>query len=155
MLLPDANERTDHESEVMVLIVEDDPDIAELLCFALENEQFITRVARTGEEGLHASLDEKRPPSVILLDLLLPGMNGLELCRRLRSESLTQNIPIVILTAKAFAIDKDKSLSAGADDYITKPFRLRDVILRIRALVDQNRARIASPKNCLKLPSTE
>jgi DNA-binding response OmpR family regulator len=119
----------------MVLIIEDDPDIAELLRYGLENEQFTTRVALTGEEGLKASLDETRQPTVILLDLLLPGMNGFEICRRLRGESLTRMTPIIILTAKAFEIDMAKSLSLGANDYITKPFSLREVICRIRALL--------------------
>ena len=118
----------------MVLIVEDDPDIAELLRYGLEHEQFITRIARTGEEGLKASLCEQQP-QLILLDLLLPGMNGFELCRRLRTESRTRTTPIVILTAKAFEIDRETSLSLGANDYITKPFSMRDVISRIRALV--------------------
>jgi DNA-binding response OmpR family regulator len=119
----------------MVLIIEDDPDIAELLRYGLENEQFTTRVALTGEEGLKASLDEKRQPNVILLDLLLPGMNGFEICCRLRRESLTRTTPIIILTATAFESDMEKSLSLGANDYITKPFSLREVVCRIRALL--------------------
>ena len=118
----------------MVLIVEDNPDIAELLRYGLEHEQFTTRIARTGEEGLKASLDEQQP-ALILLDLLLPGMSGFELCRRLRSEARTRTTPILILTAKTFEIDRETSLSLGANDYITKPFSVRDVISRIRALV--------------------
>ena len=84
-----------------VLIIEDDPDIAEVLRYGFANSDFETRVALNGEEGLSASLDKTNPPSIILLDLLLPGMSGLELCRRLRKEALTQTVPIVIISAKA------------------------------------------------------
>jgi DNA-binding response OmpR family regulator len=140
----------------MVLIIEDDPDIAELLRYGFEHEHFETRVALTGEEGLRASLDEKGRPSVILLDLLLPGMNGFEICRRLRRESLTRNTPIVILTAKTLEIDMAKSLSLGANDYITKPFSLRDVISRIRALLqDKNQTGMTSPSPELRLKKLE
>ena len=134
----DSNEQIDQEDQNnVVLIVEDDPDIAELLRYGLENQNFEPLVARTGEEGLRASLDEKRQPAVILLDLLLPGMNGFEVCRRLRSESLTRDTPILILTAKAFETDIAEILSLGADAYITKPFSLRDVISRIRVLLQE------------------
>lgn len=144
-LLLDTHEHIGHDNDVeMVLIVEDDPDIAELLRYGFEQEHFETRVALTGEEGLRASLDVRRRPSVILLDLLLPGMNGFELCRRLRSESLTRDTPIVILTAKALEIDMARSLSVGANDFITKPFSLRDVVARIRVLLQQSRAGMTS-----------
>jgi DNA-binding response OmpR family regulator len=144
-LLLDTNERVGQGNDAeMVLIVEDDPDIAELLRYGFEHEQFETRVALTGEEGLRASLDVRRRPSVILLDLLLPGMNGFELCRRLRSEPLTRDTPIVILTAKALEIDMARSLSVGANDFITKPFSVRDVVARIRVLLQQSRAGMTS-----------
>jgi DNA-binding response OmpR family regulator len=118
-----------------VLIIEDDPDIAEVLRYGLENENFKTRVALTGEDGLSASLDKNNPPSIILLDLLLPGMTGTELCRRLRSEPLTRSTPIVIVTAKAFETDIVTCLNLGANDYIIKPFSLREVIARVNSLL--------------------
>jgi len=121
-----------------VLIIEDDPDIAEVLVYSLERATFNTRVATTGEEGLKASLDRVNPPSIILLDLLLPGMKGTELCRRLRVEPSTSSTPIVVITAKAFEVDLNASLALGANDYIVKPFSVRDVVARVQSLVNQN-----------------
>jgi len=118
-----------------VLIIEDDPDIAEALRYSLERERFETRIALTGEEGLRASLDKSDPPSIILLDLLLPGMKGTEICRRLRQEQMTSDTPILVITAKALETDLTKTLAAGANDYIVKPFSIRDVIKRVRALL--------------------
>ena len=111
-----------------VLIIEDDPDIADVLRYSLENKKFETRLAVSGEEGLSASLDKDNPPAVILLDLLLPGMNGLEICRRLRKEALTRHTPIVMVTARASRLDYDVALAAGVDAYITKPFSVRKVV---------------------------
>ena len=118
----------------LVLIIEDDPDIAEVLRYSLEKERFRTRVALTGEDGLKASFDLTNPPSVILLDLLLPGMRGTEICRRLRSEPPTLRTPIVIITAKAFENDRLTSLELGANDFIVKPFSIREVVTRVRSL---------------------
>ena len=114
-----------------ILIIEDDRDIAEVLRYSLEKEAFSTRVAFDGEEGLKASLDQTDPPSVILLDIFLPGMKGTEICRRLRTEPRTQDIPIIIVSAKP--IDSFTRL-LGADYYIPKPFSLREVIDRVREL---------------------
>lgn len=114
-----------------ILIIEDDLDIAEVLRYSLEKEAFSTRVAFDGEEGLKASLDQTNPPSVILLDIFLPGMKGTEICRRLRTEPRTQDIPIIIVSAKP--IDSFTRL-LGADYYIPKPFSVREVIDRVREL---------------------
>jgi two-component system phosphate regulon response regulator PhoB len=119
----------------LVLIIEDDPDIAEVLQYSLEKEMFKTRVALTGEEGLTASLDTAAPPSIILLDLLLPGMKGTELCRRLRLEQATCNTPIVVISAKALESDLNTTLQMGANAYIVKPFSVREVISRVRSYV--------------------
>src|SRR5262245_29514367 len=121
-----------------ILIIEDDPDIAEVLRYSFEVEKFSTQIASTGEEGLRASLDRSNPPSVILLDLLLPGMSGAEICRRLRQEQLTQLIPILVITAKAFELDGTKTLELGANDYIVKPFSVREVVTRVRSLLSQS-----------------
>jgi DNA-binding response OmpR family regulator len=118
-----------------VLIIEDDPDIAEILRYILENENLETRIARTGEEGLSACLDKHNPPSLILLDLLLPGMSGIEICRRLRGESLTRSTPVVIVTAKASDTDLAMTLKLGVDDYITKPFSVEAVVARVKSLI--------------------
>ncbi|MFV0388563.1 MAG: response regulator [Pyrinomonadaceae bacterium] len=119
----------------LILIVEDESDIAESLRYNLERERFRTSIAESGERALKLALDDGDTPSLILLDLMLPGMNGIELCRRLRKESLTSDIPIIMLTAKASEPDKILGLDRGADDYITKPFSIREVIARIRAVL--------------------
>lgn len=118
-----------------VLIIEDDPDIAEVLRYGLENENFKTRVALSGEDGLVACLDKDNPPAIILLDVLLPGMNGFELCRRLRNEAITRSTPIVLVTAKASEKDIEISRELGVDGYIVKPFSIREVIFRVRSLL--------------------
>ncbi len=118
-----------------ILIIEDDADIAEGLHYNLKREGFRAVIAESGEKGLRLALDEKNTPSLILLDLMLPGMSGMELCRRLRRESLTENTPIVMLTAKAAEGDKIMGLDTGADDYIVKPFSIKEVIARVRAVL--------------------
>jgi DNA-binding response OmpR family regulator len=118
-----------------VLVIEDDQDIAESLRYSLEMENFEARVALTGEEGLIAALDQNHSPNVILLDLLLPGINGVEICRRLRREQHTLLTPIIMLTARTSPEDIARGLDAGADDYMTKPFSVREVLTRIDALI--------------------
>jgi DNA-binding response OmpR family regulator len=118
-----------------VLIVEDDPDIAEGLRYNLEREGMSVRVAETGERGLAAALDKKNPPSLVLLDLMLPGMSGTELCRRLRREPATRRTPIIMLTARASEADRVAGLDLGADDYISKPFSVRELMARVRAVL--------------------
>ncbi|HWP54264.1 MAG TPA: response regulator [Pyrinomonadaceae bacterium] len=118
-----------------ILIIEDDPDIAEVLRYCLEAHKFETRVALTGNEGLSASLDKDQPPLLILLDLLLPEMNGLEICRRVRRDPATARIPIIMVTAKASESDFVSARAAGVDDYITKPFSVQKVIERIGVLL--------------------
>ena len=118
-----------------ILIIEDDADIAESLHYNLKREGFRPVIAESGEKGLRLSLDEKATPSLIILDLMLPGMSGMELCRRLRRESLTESTPIIMLTAKAAEGDKILGLETGADDYIVKPFSIKEVIARVRAVL--------------------
>ena len=118
-----------------ILIIEDDPDIADVLRYSFEREKFETRVAGDGTEGLSVSLDRDNPPALILLDLLLPGMNGIEICRRLRHEPSTATIPIVMITAKVSQLDRARAIAAGVNDYITKPFSLPNLIDRVAALL--------------------
>ena len=108
-----------------VLIIEDDQDICESLKYNLEREGLSTATAATGEAGLAAALNEREPPALIILDLMLPGMSGTELCRRLRREPATRRTPIIMLTAKASESDRVTGLDLGADDYMTKPFSVR------------------------------
>lgn len=117
------------------LIIEDDPDIAEALRYNLTTEGFSTRVAATGEDGLSLALDSQSPPNLIILDLMLPGMNGMDLCRRLRREDPTRRTPIIMLTAKASEADRVAGLDVGADDYVAKPFSVRELLARVRAVL--------------------
>lgn len=118
-----------------ILIVEDDADIAEGLQYNLKREGFRPVIAESGERGLRLALDENNKPSLVLLDLMLPGMSGLELCRRLRRETATEKTPIIMLTAKAAEGDKILGLDTGADDYIVKPFSIKEVMARVRAVL--------------------
>jgi DNA-binding response OmpR family regulator len=117
------------------LIIEDDADIAESVRYNLESEGFAAVVAATGEQGLALALDKGNPPVLIILDLMLPGMNGMELCRRLRRETQTRRIPIIMLTAKTSEADRIAGLDLGADDYIAKPFSVRELMARVRAVL--------------------
>jgi DNA-binding response OmpR family regulator len=124
---------TDDTRARNVVIVEDDEDIADSIRYNLEREGFRVRVAATGEDALNVILD--RPPNLILLDLNLPHMSGFEMCRRLRGESATARVPILILTARTDESDKVLGLNIGADDYITKPFSMRELVARVNALL--------------------
>ena len=116
-----------------ILIIEDDPDIAESLRYNLDRAGLRTVIAESGEKGLRLALNQA--PSLILLDLMLPGMSGTELCRRFRREPSTEKTPIIILTAKASESDKISGLELGADDYITKPFSVKELLARVRAVL--------------------
>lgn len=118
-----------------ILIIEDDPDIAESLSYNLKREGLVVNVAQSGEQGFRMATDLNRMPSLIVLDLMLPGMNGSEVCERLRRKPETEKIPIIILTAKASEADKIAGLDLGADDYMTKPFSIKELIARIRAVL--------------------
>jgi len=118
-----------------ILIIEDDPDIAESLHYNLKREGFRPVIAESGEKGLRLALDEKTAPLLIILDLMLPGMSGMELCRRLRRETATAATPVIMLTAKAAESDRIAGLDIGADDYIVKPFSVKEVIARVRAVL--------------------
>jgi two-component system phosphate regulon response regulator PhoB len=122
-----------------ILIIEDDPDIAEVLRYSLEAQRFETRVAFTGRQGLLASLDKERRPLLILVDQLLPEMNGLDICRRVRREPSTADIPIIMVTAKASEADFATARAAGADAYVTKPFSVLEVMERINGLLTSSR----------------
>lgn len=128
-----------------ILIVEDDADIAEGLHYNLKREGYRPTIAESAEKGLRIALDEKTTPSLILLDLMLPGMSGMELCRRLRREPTTESIPVIMLTAKAAEAEKIAGLEIGADDYIVKPFSVKEVVARVRAVLRRSEKE-ASPK---------
>ncbi len=116
-----------------ILIIEDEAAIAEVLEYNLLQEGFKPSVEERGDEGLRAVREQK--PDLILLDLMLPGIDGLDVLRALRREPETASIPIVVLTAKSEEIDRIVGLELGADDYIQKPFSPREVVLRVKAIL--------------------
>jgi phosphate regulon transcriptional regulator PhoB len=121
-----------------VLIVEDEPDIRDLLVFHLEREGYQVTKCRSGEEAVRLS-QAAPPPDLVLLDVMLPEMDGLEVCRRLRRDPRTQAIPIVMLTARGDEVDRVLGLELGADDYVVKPFSPRELVARIRAVLRRAR----------------
>ncbi|MBI4828508.1 MAG: response regulator [Nitrospinae bacterium] len=116
---------------IRILTVDDEEDIQELLRYTLEREGYEVTGALTGEEALEGA--RANPPGLVLLDLMLPGVNGLEVCRRLRAGSATRRIPIIMLTAKGEEEDIVRGLELGADDYVVKPFSHKVVLARIAA----------------------
>ena len=121
-----------------VLVVEDEPDIRELLAFHLEREGFLVTRASTGGEGLRQA--RATPPDLVILDLMLPEMDGLEVCRRLRADAGTAALPVIMLTAKGDEVDRVVGLEIGADDYIVKPFSPKELLARVRAVLRRSRA---------------
>ena len=119
-----------------VLVVDDDVDIARFIEVNLRLEGFDVLVAHDGEEALE--LIAKRMPDLALLDVMMPKLNGVELCRRLRSEPLTASLPVIMLTAKNLSVDKVVGLTAGADDYIIKPFDTLELVARVRSTLRRN-----------------
>jgi len=111
-----------------ILLVEDEPSLVETVRYALEREGFDVLVARDGQEALDRFAAE--PPDLVILDLMLPAVSGLDVCRRIRESS---TVPIVIVTAKDAEADKVAGLELGADDYVTKPFSVRELVSRVRA----------------------
>ncbi len=116
-----------------ILVVEDEEDILELVRYNLAKEGYRVTVAVSGEEALKKATDEK--PDLIILDLMLPGVDGLEVCRRIKGDPRTQQIPIIMLTAKGEESDIVVGLEMGADDYITKPFSPKVLIARLRSVL--------------------
>jgi len=125
-----------------VLVVEDEPDIRSLIVHHLEREGFRCRTAASGGEAL-ARL-RSAPPDLVVLDLMLPGMDGLEVCRRVRADPATAALPIIMLTAKADEVDRVVGLELGADDYLTKPFSTKELVARVRAVLRRARPGEAS-----------
>jgi phosphate regulon transcriptional regulator PhoB len=121
------------EPKRKVLIVEDEKDIRDLVRYNLETEGFIVVEASDGELGLALAARER--PALVILDLMLPGLPGLEVCRLLRAREETLRVPILILTARAAEVDKVLGLEMGADDYVTKPFSPRELVARVKAVL--------------------
>lgn len=127
-----------------VLVVEDEDALAELLQYNLKKEGFRVTVAADGEEAM--ILVDERQPDLILLDWMLPKVSGIEVCRRLRGRQETRNIPIIMLTARGEEADRIRGLDTGADDYIIKPFLMKELFARVRAILRRIRPGLADDK---------
>ncbi len=130
------------ESRRRIVVIEDDRDIAEAISYSLERAGFSVRIARTGEEGIDAV---RKGADLVLLDLNLPGMDGLEVCRLLRRQPGSTHTPIVIVSARGEEVDRVLGLEMGADDYLVKPFSMKELIARCRVGLRRLDARIEGP----------
>ncbi|MFN7952967.1 MAG: response regulator transcription factor [bacterium] len=124
-----------------ILIVDDEPDLVRTLEYTLEREGFETKSARNGKAALEL-LARDPAPDLVLLDLMLPDMAGTEICRKIRQDARTRRVPVIMLTAKTDEIDRVVGFEVGADDYVAKPFSVRELMLRVRAVL-----RRASPND--------
>jgi two-component system phosphate regulon response regulator PhoB len=122
---------------VRVLVVEDEPDVAEVLSYNLRSAGFEAIIAATGREAI--SLSEANHPEIILLDLMLPDISGMQVCRMLKSNPSTKEIPVVIVSARSDEIDRVVGFEVGADDYVVKPYSTRELLLRIRRSLERHR----------------
>jgi two-component system phosphate regulon response regulator PhoB len=116
-----------------ILIIEDEPDIIEILKYNLEREKYVVLTAASGEDGLAAARDAL--PDLVLLDIMLPGMDGLQVCRKLREDPSTRDLLVIMLTAKGTEADIVVGLTLGADDYIVKPFSTGELLARVKAVL--------------------
>ena len=130
-----------------ILIVDDEPDVVELVAFNLQKAGFKTLTARDGNAALQKTRDEL--PALVVLDLMLPGLDGTDVCRQLKADPKTAGIPILMLTAKAEAVDRIVGLELGAEDYLTKPFSPRELTLRIKTILRRGVGQTA-PSEILK-----
>src|SRR5215510_6190820 len=121
-----------------VLIVDDDPDIIRLVSYNLMQAGFEVVTAETGRQALEIA--DRRPPDLIILDLMLPDVDGMEVCRSLRAHGLSTQVPIVMLTARGDEIDRVIGFELGADDYVMKPFSPRGLVLRVKSILRRSRS---------------
>lgn len=127
-----------------ILIVEDEADIRELLAFNLQREGYAALETGNGRDGLDMARAQR--PDLILLDVMLPGMDGFSVCRELERDPVTARIPVIMLTARGEEVDRIVGLELGADDYVIKPFSVRELILRIRAILRRQTAASSAPR---------
>jgi two-component system phosphate regulon response regulator PhoB len=135
MTVPASGER--------ILIVEDEPDILALVTFHLAKAGYRVSTAANGTDGLRAAREDR--PALVVLDLMLPGLSGFEIIERLRADEATRHVAVLMLTARREEVDRIHGLSAGADDYLTKPFSPQELVLRVAAILRRTTAAAASP----------
>ena len=126
-----------------ILVVDDEENIAELISYNLTSNGYKVIIANNGNDAVKLAVEEK--PNLILLDLMIPGKDGYDVCKDIRSNSEVRNTPIIMLTAKSEELDKILGLELGADDYITKPFSVRELLARVKAVL--RRFSISEPEN--------
>ena len=117
----------------MILVVDDEQDLVNLLDYNLQQAGYATTIARNGEAALQSA--RKKKPDLVILDLMLPDISGNEVCRQMKADDKLRGVPILMLTAKADEVDRIVGFELGADDYVTKPFSVRELILRVRAIL--------------------
>src|SRR5262245_34475150 len=132
-----AGESPGRRAASRILVAEDERDVAELIRYTLAREGFEVVVAANGADALRQAKDSR--PDLVLLDLMLPQVNGWELCRRLKQDPATRTLPVIMVTARAEEGDKVLGFEVGADDYVTKPFSTRELVARVRAVVRRTR----------------
>ena len=131
-----------------MLVVEDDRDIAELVAHHLRRAGYASEILTSGSEVL--PLVRERPPALVVLDLMLPGRNGLDVCRSLRADPRTAGVPIIMLTARADETDRIVGLELGGDDYVTKPFSHKELVARVGAVLRRSRRGRPPPRSLLR-----
>jgi len=127
--------------QARVLLVEDEPAQREVLAYNLEAEGFLVEKAETGDEAL--LLVQENEPDIILLDWMLPGVSGIEICRQLKSGVKTRDVPIIMLSARSEELDRIRGLETGADDYVVKPYSIGELLARVRTQLRRTRSSIA------------
>jgi len=127
-----------------ILVIDDEPELVKLLDYNLTKAGYLVLSARDGENGLAAA--RKHAPDAIVLDVMMPGLDGWEVCKRLRQDPSTSALPILMLTAKGDEGDRVLGLELGADDYVTKPFGVRELLARVKALLRRSEVASASPE---------
>lgn len=132
-----------------ILVVEDEPDTGELLELHLQNEGYRVTVAADGEQAL--SKLHKLMPDMVILDLMIPEIDGLEVCKFIRKDPATESLPVMMCTAKTSEIDKILGLEQGADDYVTKPFSPRELVLRVKNLLRRTETNQVQDENRLEI----
>jgi len=131
-----------------ILIIEDDPATQRLVDYSLKQEGYQVITASNGLEGIRKAIGES--PDLIILDVMLPGMDGFEICYRLKSESTTANLPILMFSAKAQEIDKDTGIKVGADDYLTKPSAPADIVAHVEKLLAKKKTGTTSKESIVR-----